>query len=254
MFFRLAAKPAQGVKMDYLTVSWFSAGVSSAVATKLAIEQIDKILYIHIDDHHADTMRFVRECERWFGKEIEVFQSGLKTVEDACFAAGGKGYINGPAGAACTSVLKRVERLRWELVQEQPLRYVWGMDYQEKHRADRLIETMPKQQHLFPLVDRRLSKEAAHEILAASGIRRPEMYELGYHNNNCVGCVKGGMGYWNKIRQDFPEVYKRRSQMERKIGASCINGTYLDELDPEAGRHGGPIVGDCGILCQVIGL
>ena len=40
--------------------------------------------------------------------------------------------------------------------------------------------------------------------------------------------------------------------MERKIGASCINGTFLDELDPEAGRHAPPIVPDCGIFCELM--
>ncbi len=37
------------------------------------------------------------------------------------------------------------------------------------------------------------------------------MYDLGYPNNNCIGCVKGGMGYWNKIRKDFPEVFQKRA-------------------------------------------
>lgn len=53
------------------TISWFSAGVSSAVATKLAINQIDKIIYTHIDDQHPDSLRFIEECEQWFGKKIE---------------------------------------------------------------------------------------------------------------------------------------------------------------------------------------
>jgi hypothetical protein len=76
------------------------------------------------------------------------------------------------------------------------------------------------------------------------------MYDLGYHNNNCVGCVKGGKGYWNKIRIDFPEVFAARAKMERDIGRSCINGTFLDELDPEAGRKEGPIVPECGADCE----
>ena len=62
------------------------------------------------------------------------------------------------------------------------------------------------------------------------------------------------MGYWNHIRIDFPEIFKERSEMERKIGASCINGVYLDELDPERGRHSPPIVEDCGIFCEMIAL
>jgi hypothetical protein len=145
-------------------------------------------------------------------------------------------------------------RQQWEYEQTEPLRYVWGMDCHEKDRCDRLLVTMPDCQHVFPLVDRRITKGLAHEILKASGIQRPAMYDLGYHNNNCVGCVKGGMGYWNKVRQDFPEVFAARAAMERTAGATCINGVYLDELEPERGRHEPPIVGDCGILCELMAI
>ena len=238
------------------TVSWFSAGVSSAVATKLAIDQIDEIFYIHIDDQCPDSLRFVRECEEWFGKKITILQSDIKTVEEACYSAGGRGYINGPGGVACTKVLKVVPRLKWQLMQEEKLTYVWGMDYSkyETKRAGKVRRLNPDQDHIFPLQDKKLSKEQAHEILSASGIKRPKMYDIGYHNNNCVGCVRGGMGYWNLIRITHPEVFAARAKMERKIQATCIKGVYLDELDPEAGRHEGPIIGDCGILCEVIGI
>lgn len=238
-----------------LTVSWFSAGASSAVATKLLIDHIDRIIYTHIEDQHSDTLRFVRDCEEWFGKPVEILSSHWKTVEAACFSRGGRGYINGPGGAACTKVLKREVRQRWEYEQDaDDLRYVWGMDYDEKHRADRIIEVMPDVEHLFPLISRRMNKRHAHEIIKASGIKRPAMYDLGYHNNNCVGCVKGGQAYWNKIRHDFPEVFRQRAEMERKIQASCIKGIYLDELLLDAGRSERPIVDDCGIFCEVMAI
>jgi hypothetical protein len=38
-----------------ITEAWFSAGALSAVATKLIIEQIHRIIYTHIDDQHPDT-------------------------------------------------------------------------------------------------------------------------------------------------------------------------------------------------------
>ncbi len=233
-----------------LIISWFSAGVSSAVATKLAMDEIDKIIYIHIDDQHPDTLRFVDECEEWFGKPIERLQSPYKCVENAVFMHG-KGYINGVAGANCTRWLKKRVRMEWEAEHGRHFKYVWGMDSSEKHRADRIEETMHDQEHRFPLIEQGISKEHAHKILTASGIARPAMYELGYHNNNCVGCVKGGMGYWNRIRVDFPEVFKQRAEMERKVGRSCINGVFLDELDPSRGRHDPPIVADCGIFCEL---
>ncbi len=50
---------------------------------------------------------------------------------------------------------------------------------------------------------------------------------------------------------DFPERFEQMARLERKIGASCINGTYLDELDPEAGRMEKEIMPDCGMLCEL---
>lgn len=238
------------------TVAWFSAGVSSAVAIKLAIKEIDEIYYIHIDDQHSDTLRFIKDCQGWFEKPVKIMQSPYKSVFNACTMTGGKGYINGIHGARCTEYLKKKLRIKWEYEQdyEIKLRYVWGMDFNEQDRAEGIKKVMSEKMHLFPLIDRNMGKNQAHEILKASGIKRPMMYDLGYHNNNCVGCVKGGMGYWNKIRVDFPDVFKQRSELERTIGASCINGVYLDELDPNRGRDEGPIVDDCGIFCELIAL
>ena len=234
-----------------MNVSWFSAGVSSAVATKLVIAELDAIIYTHIDDQHPDTMRFVRDCEAWFGKSITILQSYYRNVETVSLAMG---FINSPrgGGAQCTRKLKRRVRKEWE---DQRVGidfvYFWGMDANEEKRCDGLRLAMPDQQHRFPLIEHALTKEDAHAILAKAGIRRPEMYDLGYQNNNCIGCVKGGMGYWNKIRVDFPAVFAARAAMERRIGGSCLNGTYLDELDPNAGRIDGPICEDCGIFCEL---
>ena len=231
------------------TVSWFSAGVSSAVATKLIIDEVDEIFYIHIEDQHPDSMRFVKDCEQWFGKEIQVMQSPFESVAGVVLS---QRYVNGPAGAPCTRLLKKRVRQDWEKDQDIfGITYVWGMDVDEAHRIERIREAMPEQNHRAPLVEQIIGKEHAHQILKASGIARPAMYDLGYHNNNCIGCVKGGMGYWNKIREDFPDVFAQRAEMERDVGASCIKGVFLDELDPERGRHDGPIVDDCGIFCEL---
>jgi len=238
-----------------LIISWFSAGVSSAVATKLAINEIDKIIYTHIDDQHPDTMRFVKDCEKWFGKEIEVLQSPYKNVETACKSQT-NGWLNTAGGAACTQFLKQRVRIAWEWEQpyELKLKYVWGMDCRESHRAERIREKYNKQEHIFPLIEKQISKEEAHRILAASGIKRPAMYEMGYHNNNCIGCLRGGMGYWNKIRVDFPDVFQKRAKLEREVGHTCLKGMYLDELPPDAGRKQDLIFDDCGVLCELMAI
>ena len=236
------------------TIMWFSAGVSSAVAAKLAISKIDEVLYIHIDDQHKDTLRFVKDVDAWIGKPIQVLQHiKMHSVGQVCRE---NKYIAGVSGARCTLTLKKQVREMWERdnAHKYPFRYVWGFDAGEQRRIDRVLETMPEFTHLFPLADAKMHKEEVHQVLKASGIKRPAMYDLGYRNNNCVGCVKGGMGYWNKIRLDFPDVFADRAKMEREVGASCINGVYLDELDPDAGRDQGPIVDDCGILCGVMNI
>jgi len=79
------------------------------------------------------------------------------------------------------------------------------------------------------------------------------MYRMGYPNQNCVGCVKGGMGYWNKIRVDFPEVFAEMAILEREIGATCLKDAkgkvWLDELDPNRGNMNLEIFPECGIAC-----
>lgn len=233
-----------------ITVSWFSAGVSSAVSTKLICDDVDYIIYQHIDDQHPDTLRFVRDCEAWFGKPVTIMQSTLKSVENACRQMA---YVNGVRGAACTRLLKRRLRKEWEAENRFfcRFRYVWGMDANETERAERREIEMRDDYHVFPLIERGLTKKDAHAMLEKAGIKRPAMYDLGYPNNNCVGCVKGGMGYWNKIRVDFPKVFKARAQLERLVGGSCINGVYLDELDPKRGRNCKIVLPECGAACEM---
>ena len=150
-------------------------------------------------------------------------------------------------------MLKKRVRKEWEYNhQDYDITYIWGFDFNEQNRAERLEESMPDFKHEFPLIEHYFTKENAHGMCERLGIKRPVMYDLGYSNNNCIGCVKGGMGYWNKIRKDFPEVFDRMAKLEREIGHSCIKGVYLDELDPQRGRIEKEIMEDCGIACELL--
>lgn len=231
-----------------MKVSWFSAGVSSFIACYLEKETIDKIMYIHIDDQHEDTLRFLKDCEKVLGKKIEILQSPYKSVNNVIKTFR---FINGPYGAKCTDILKKRVRKEWEYGKTN-LTYVWGYDISERNRAERLQEAFPEHKHIFPLIERGLSKEDCHGLCSSLGIARPKMYDLGYRNNNCIGCVKGGMGYWNKIRKDFPEVFAERAKLEREIGHSCLNGIYLDELDPDRGKFDDEVLEECSIFCQMM--
>ena len=184
------------------------------------------------------------------GKKITILQSNYKSVDNVIKTFG---FINGPYGAKCTEILKKRVRKEWEYGKKD-LTYVWGFDCskRERARAERTLQSMPKFKHEFPLIDRGLSKEDCHGLLKQLGIKRPAMYDLGYRNNNCIGCVKGGKGYWNKIRIDFPEVFEARAKQEREVGHTCIKGVYLDELPPDAGRIEDEVMEECSIMCQLI--
>jgi len=230
-----------------MKVSWFSSGVSSFIATYIEKNSTDQIIYTHIKDQHPDTLRFLHDCERALDKEIKILQSPYESVSNVIQTFR---FINGPYGAKCTEILKKRVRKEWEYGKEN-LTYVWGYDVSERHRMERILESMPGQKHIFPLIDRGLTKEDCHGMLQQIGIKRPAMYDMGYRNNNCIGCVKGGMGYWNRIRIDFPEIFAKRARQEREIGHTCIKGIYLDELDPTAGRLEEEVMEECSIICQL---
>jgi len=233
-----------------LKVCWISAGVSSFISGWLIRDEVDEFIYTHIDDQHKDSLRFLVDCEKALGKKITVLQSMYKTVDEVVRQFR---FINSAYGAKCTQVLKKRVRKVWENQNPGLHTYVWGFDCGERGRVDRLLESMPEYLHVFPLIENNLAKEDCHGILKQLGIKRPVMYDLGYRNNNCVGCVKGGMGYWNKIRVDFPEVFERRARMERRIGRTCIKGIYLDELDPNRGIFKDEVLEECSIMCQIYG-
>lgn len=219
---------------------------------------VDEWIYIDIADQHPDSLRFVHDCEGAIGREIQI----LKSREYGCVADCVKtaGFIgNYRTGiAVCTNWLKKRVRKEWEENHRgYDLTYVWGFDLKEKGRAERTIEFNPQAKHEFPLIDKNLSKEDVHGLFERTfDFARPKMYDMGYPNNNCIGCMKGGMGYWNHIRVDFPEVFKSRAKLEREVGYSILkdgngNPIYLDELEPDRGNMNMEIFPDCSIMCYL---
>lgn len=232
-----------------LKVCWLSAGVSSFIAGYLERDTIDKFIYIDIDDQHPDSMRFIKDCEKALGKEVEILKSPYGSVENA-IRGGGVVRMSRTGFSPCTVYLKKRVRQEWEISHgDYIMTYVLGMDLDEKSRAERLEETMIEFKHCFPLIERSLTKQDAHGICKELGIKRPAMYDLGYNNNNCIGCVKGGMGYWNKIRKDFPEVFASRAKLERELNSKVLKDCFLDELEPDRGNMSEEIMQDCGIYC-----
>jgi len=233
---------------------WYSCGAASAVAAKLilAAEKDWPIVVAYCDlslCEHPDSQRFLRDCEAWLGCEIlKLVPPKYRHIHDVFL---GERYIVGPAGAPCSRWLKQMTRQAFQRPGDV---HVFGMTAEEGRRAERIERRFADMEFEWPLIEEGLTKQDCFRELQAAGIQLPQMYRLGYRNNNCIGCVKGGAGYWNKIRGDFPEVFERMSQIEREIGASILRRDggrlFLDELDPAAGRHTPPDI-SCGLWCHV---
>ena len=239
-----------------MKVCWISAGVSSFIAGWLVRDTVDEFIYIDVADQHSDSIRFIRDCEKALQKPIKILGSSqYRNVEECIRTFGSVRNIHNHF-YPCTGWLKKRVRKEWEEKHKgESITYVWGMDMNEQHRADRLIEGMPQFEHEFPLIDKGLTKAEAHGILATLGIKRPIMYDMGYSNNNCIGCVRGGIGYWNKIRVDFPDIFNARAKLERDIGNTILHDKqgqiWLDELAPDRGKMADEIMDECDIFCMM---
>jgi len=252
---------SEKIRRNGKAVCWFSCGAASAVATKLALRDHPNadIIYQDTGSEHPDSLRFLKDCEQWFGQDIRVIRSDR--YRDTWEVWEERRYIAGVQGAPCTAELKRkpAENLLFEKFGIGTVE-VFGYTIEEQHRLARWKANNMERIIEAPLIERGLSKGNCLAILEDAGIKLPELYRLGYRNNNCIGCPKGGAGYWNKIRRDFPEVFERMAKLERKLNAAICKSygedgerqrVFLDELPEDAGRYEAENI-SCGLFCMEV--
>jgi len=237
------------------TLAWFSCGAASAVAAKIATERWPDTEVIYCDTlayEHPDNARFLRDVERWLERPIKMLKS--ERYRDIFDVFDQTGWLVGPGGARCTVELKK--RVRFDY-QRPDDRHVFGLTVDEGKRITRFEQNNPELDLAWVLRDEGITKSECYTRIMQAGIELPAMYRLGYNNNNCIGCVKGQMGYWNKIRKDFPEAFARMARQERKMNVAICKTeaggvrrrVFLDELDPSAGHHPSEPDIECGVLC-----
>ncbi|AVS68164.1 hypothetical protein C8245_23095 [Paracidovorax avenae] len=205
-------------------VCQFSCGAASAVATKIALAQYGAshevhILNAYVQEEHPDNRRFLADCERWFGRAITVLRNeryGASVIE--VFRR--KQFMKSRYGAPCTAELKRKLLDSWRQPGDV---MVFGYTAEEEDRLEDFRERNPDKTVVAPLIERGLGKKDCLAMVERAGIELPTMYRLGYSNANCIGCVKGGEGYFRAIREDFPEEFERLCQVQESIGP----GAYL---------------------------
>ena len=237
---------------------WFSCGDASACAAKLAAEKYgDEAEFLYCDTlkyEHPDNVRFMRDVEQWLQRPVKILRS--KDYKDIFDVFDKTGWLVGPGGARCTTELKKNVRKAYQNPEDT---HIFGLTADEPKRITDFEAENPDIWLEWNLRDAGMNKLDCHRMVSAAGIELPAMYRLGYKNNNCIGCVKGQSGYWNKIRVDFPAAFARMAAQERKMNAAICKRyegktrirVFLDELPPDAGRYEAEEDIECGPQCRM---
>lgn len=214
----------EGVNKDI--IAWWSGGITSAVACKKAIDIFGKervrVIMIDTQNEHPDTYRFKKDCEDWYGLPIEII-TGIGEKYGNIFDVWRKHKsLNTATGAICSTNLKRLVREKWEKQNPNYTHQVFGFEFEKKEFNRALGMTLnhgKRVKAIYPLMMYGLNKKDCLEIVGKENIEVPEMYKLGFQNNNCfsTGCVQGGIGYWQKMRDSFPEKFDVMADLEHEL-------------------------------------
>lgn len=210
------------VNKTYPVIAWWSGGITSAVACHIAIELFGsenmRVVFIDTKNEDEDTYRFKGDCETWYGLPIETISNEkYQNIEEVWYSFLS---LNVAHGAICSTELKRCVR---ELFQKSnPYSYqVFGYEFEAKEmkRAISMKKNYPEAMPIFPLLMYGIDKKVSIEMALEYGIDPPRAYRFGLNNNNCLkrGCVQGGIGYWQKMKTDFPEKFDRMAQVEHDL-------------------------------------
>ena len=241
-------------------VCQFSCGAASAVATKLALAQYGDpcvIVNAYLGKEHEATRRFLKACEKWFGRDVTVLRDE-KYGADVIEVFRRTRYIKGRSGASCTGRLKRGLLRTFEQPGDV---IVLGFTAEEQDRWDDFQEDFPDRPAIAPLIERGLTKNDCKSMVERAGIVLPFMYLQGYANANCIGCVKGGMGYFRAIREDYPAEFQRLADVEMEIGPGAyilrhrsgpLKGKRFPLHELPAGKADrSEWLPSCGTLCEI---
>ena len=237
-------------------VRWFSCGAASAVATKLDLDDHPGgvVAYCATGAEDADNERFLIDCEAWFG--VPVIRLQNPDFADTWAVWEKRRYMSGVAGAPCTSELKISPRLAF---QEPGDVHVFGYtaDGPDVKRAANFRANYPDLTMVSPLIERGINKAGCLAIVESYQIRLPRVYAIGFHNANCIPCVKAtSPEYWSLVRQEFPAEFARAAKLSREIGCRLarLKGerVFIDEI-PADHPTTNPIAPACDFLCHING-
>jgi len=203
-----------------MIIAWWSGGITSAVACKIALNTYDNVKVVMLDtmNEHEDTYRFLSDCEKWYGCKIDIYKNPkYNSIEEVWYKFKS---LASATGAICSTELKQQARQLY-CKENNVTGHVFGFenDPKEINRANNFTKHNEGLTVFYPLIEQRINKVQAKQIVIDAGLEIPVVYDMGYNNNNCnlSGCTMGGLGYWEKIRKEEPFKYNRMAQLEHDL-------------------------------------
>jgi len=209
-------------------------------------------VYCDTEAEHPDNVRFLTDCERWFDRKVERLKS--TRYADTWDVWQKRRYLAGVEGALCTIELKVMPRLAFQRPDDEHV-FGYTADALDVARAERLRANYPELSIHTPLIERGLTKAACLDIVQRAGIVLPPLYAMGFHNNNCIPCVKAtSPAYWALIRRQFPEKFARMAKLSRELDVRLCRiddeRRFIDEI-PADHPTTNPIQPSCDFLCHI---
>ena len=219
-----------------MNIATLSGGIMSFYTAYLSIIKYGKenvLLYFNDTKwEHKDLYRFLDDIKNYLDKDI-FFDSDGRTPEQVFFDERFLGCNRVPL---CSRVLK-AERLQKFYKDGDNL--IFGIGIEESHRKQRIIASYQVVYAKtgkfctveFPLIENAIPKYEIDKWFSQTGIKRPELYTLGFEHNNCSGgCVRQGKRQWKKLLATLPDVYDERENLEQKFRDKFGKGSYLKDM------------------------
>lgn len=200
-----------------------SGGLTSYEALRRTIErygrEATRTVFADTRIEDPDLYRFLDDIERHLGISIVRLVDG-RTVFDIWHDARAITLRGHGAGAApCSKILKREPIERWLEGVSEPYTLVFGMDWSEQDRMERMRAYYAPTPVWFPLAERPyMDKCHIADALEREGITVPALYREGFEHNNCGGgCVKAGQAHFAHLYRTRPATYARWEAEEERL-------------------------------------
>ncbi len=202
-------------------IAWWSGGMTSAVACYWALKTFRYVEIIFLDtkgNEDDDTYRFKNDCETLYNQKIVTLSNEkYDKIQDVWIK-----YLslNTAHGAICSTELKREVRENYQNL-DNHWGQVFGFEYEKKQKKRHFAmrKNYPEINVISPLIDMKWNKSYCKSFFIKKNIEIPRVYNWGYENNNChkTGCVRGGIGYWQKRERQFPESFDSMADLEHHL-------------------------------------